>query len=599
MKRRAVFGQWKTPPQVLYPSSSSSSGMKKSASTPAFPSGLGGSVDMTTGSEFGKKNDSGRGSEFAESFSNFHPRRQQMADIDPLDMDDFMETSSGRPFSMMDDVLDGLANGPDDPFTVDGHVGRKRTVQGLTRMKSEQGSPNPLGVPGPRRDDPFFAGEDILGNSYSCPDFANLKHVKGPAHGGDLDGPENAEARKQKRLARNRAAARIRRQRRKTIVDTLERELVDLNRSIVFLRKINEFKKKENQKARLGGYIGVLSVPTSVVKSAHDTANEVDVKVANGVVTTTSSFEPVSSNKPSVMQRAGSKSSVGREMNGDGDAKPSVPVNPFAGSDCPKHIRSDDDARKVLLGYLVGNSQESNSLSMTRRRAAIQLFLDRQIKVCHKLATAGMVNCSPGSLLFNETHNGDGMDISENIRATTELLTAMKLSVTHHVNGSPAHQKENSLNGKPATASAVKLNSEKPTPSEPPNLNVPGRYMREGVLKQQNIFGEFTRTSAAASQDPKVADQLAHELAQTLNLAGEQKAQLHQLSQGLQREQIKLQALQRISLSFACHGWLEYDTIEQAQGQFRGLLSARQMEHFYNFIVKNQEQINKLKLSIN
>jgi len=30
--------------------------MKKSASTPAFPSGLGGSVDMMTGSEFGDQN---------------------------------------------------------------------------------------------------------------------------------------------------------------------------------------------------------------------------------------------------------------------------------------------------------------------------------------------------------------------------------------------------------------------------------------------------------------------------------------------------------------------------------------------------------------
>ena len=49
--------------------------------------------------------------------------------------------------------------------------------------------------------------------------------------------------RRQKRLERNRAAARLRRQKKKNITDMLRQEVYDLQRSITFLKVLSEYRK--------------------------------------------------------------------------------------------------------------------------------------------------------------------------------------------------------------------------------------------------------------------------------------------------------------------------------------------------------------------
>jgi len=607
--------------------------MKKSQSTPVFPSGLQNSINPITSTNEvldtgiggfdgggGEGSSSGQSADFFDMPTNFHPRRQQLLASETFGQDAYMETPSdtgtisghgygAETSSLFDDYLNdgarGMVGGGDLAFNEGGHVGYKRNVQGLSRMSVAQGSSNLRRSLLRHQNDPNDA--DLLGNSYSCPDLAKLKHSESEGNFSEFDPTEDGSLRKQKRLARNRAAARIRRQRRKTIVDTLERELVDLNRSIAFLKKIAAYKENEKRKRPEERCIGVLSIPKSNIISAHESATNIEVKVANGTVTASALPGSINAPKGSVLQKASAKSKSmkrGQEDEDDEDddmmderSSGALPTNPFAAGDTPVHIQTEVEAKQVLLEYLVGNPQETNSLSMSRRRAAIQLFLDRQIYCCHKLACAGLTNSYAGSILFESDVRNGSVKKSESIGTITELLRSMKLSLTHHVAGSPAHHKENSLAGKPAMSSAVKLNSEKPTPSVPPDLSIPGTVMRRGVIEAHSLFGKFTQPPVSSKVSKTMTAQLAMELSQTLNLSPEQKSKLRQLSHGLQQEQIRLQALQRVALAFACHGWLEYDTLEQAQGQFRGLLSDRQMNYFYNFIWKNQVQIDRLDLS--
>lgn len=392
-------------------------------------------------------------------------------------------------------------------YVKDASVGGKRTVQGMARIKK-------------------FEMEDK--SVLSCPDLANLDAGSGKM--------EDTEDKKQKRLARNRAAARMRRQRRKTIVDTLERELVDLERSISVLKDVNAYLDKN------GGFgTPDCSVPVPVMKRAIETAPSVD----------NSSLEA-----------------------------PNLDFDDDEGKGVDGDVQTPEQAKVELLRYLIGDSKDKYSISQTRRRAAIQYFVDNQISACRNLSLLGARSSAVSIIAAN---NGKKRQYETGTEVPVEMLrTARRTALSHHLPGSPGGPPIKTAN--PSTNTDIR--KEVPLTN---GVNKP----RKGVLIDTETTNNIKVVSAANLQE---VEKLRADLMNVLKLKPAQVKQLKKLSQGLEIEQVRLHALERASLAFACHDWMEFPFLELAQTQFRGLLSNKQLGLFHYFIKKNERQIKQLNL---
>ena len=394
-------------------------------------------------------------------------------------------------------------------YVKDASVGGKRTAQGMARIKK-------------------FEMEDK--SVLSCPDLANLEGGNGKM--------EDTEDKKQKRLARNRAAARMRRQRRKTIVDTLERELVDLERSISVLKDVNAYLDKN------GGFnTPDHSVPVPVMKRAIETAPSVD----------NSSLET-----------------------------PNLDFDDDEGKGADHNVETPAQAKMEMLRFLIGDSKDKYSISQTRRRAAIQYFIDNQISACRKLSLLGARSSAVSIIAAN---TGKKRQYEAGMEAPVEMLRkARNQALCHHLPGSPG--------GPPVRMNNPSSNANDSL--QDPSASNGTNTARRGVLIDTKTT--MDGKTVVSTDNLKEVEALRADLMNVLELKPAQMKQLKKLSQGLEIEQVRLHALERASLALACHDWLEFPFLEQAQTQFRGLLSNKQLSLFHYFIKKNERQIKLLNL---
>jgi hypothetical protein len=596
MKRRAVFGQWKTPPQVMYPSGGQP-GIKKSVSMPMIASDGHGAYPQ---------------------HGNTH--RQEIQDGWRQDSQQQQQHQPGMhrgEGSRVDNMNGGGAGGNIRRTTSYNNVGRwpdtvpedysnapgSRTPGGDADMSTMLGSVPPLhssGLGGRTHSDGINTSSKSLstlmpgsggggttgkrtasagglshgglvtgggkgsarmqslksGSSGSLSTDGAKTTASAPAAVGELSGAsaaaaaEDDEEKRSKRLARNRASARMRRLRKKTIVETLEIECEQLTQTTT---KIKQWLQ-------------------------------------------------------------------------DGDlllADPDL-VQSLLGGQSDPGTTPADAAAKALREQLVavlGGQKEAHTISMARRRAGMQLLVDRQVALARALEEDSLFNSGLSALTLDPASAMStvvrGQErAAAHARAQDGYRRAMTFQLASHL---PVTEQEFAeRNKRPNTGATTSggvmgmmtdNSSSVSLPLRGSDAAMTGSGGGGRVSHASRLLGLAVPMAAASGSGSINANMMNNgaaeiaamrrELRDMLKLSDDQQRAVSQISSiSMDKEAVKAQALARVCVAVASHDWFEFPCLEQTVSQFRGVLTATQMNKFLVWSQRNGEAIKALPIAV-
>jgi len=364
--------------------------------------------------------------------------------------------------------------------------------------------------------------------------------------------PIDKEERRQRRLARNRASARMRRLKKKTMADRLDLEVEDLQRSIAFLRVLESCRNSHN-----GPKPKLSQLSRSVLECAFE-----------------ASKQPVNPNDEQELigRLDGSKTGVKKQSDKEKQQ---------LASDVREQLiqLSVADLRELALQHLGGNKSQDNSIHVIRRNAAAQLFLDSQITLVELIRSMATSNSALYVLLaaeLNVTEQGAKGATSRTKKTNKAFLDSTGIGVSANPSEEDAQMPMENTRGATQTQKAVGID---PLPEE---------SSRKPRSKGEKLSQQDRQAKMRALQS---------NLAARLNLSAQQRQQIAQLGHGLQKEQLCCQALLHISLMLSLSKWMNFPTIEQVQDGFRGVLLANQLDKFSTWSKRNIGAINALEIT--
>lgn len=697
-----MFGQWKTPPQVLYPSSGS--GMKKSTSMPAFNTvsgtnppphlGVGTGLDSATSpyamdesQDFGDDfmgYDLGEGSLATPPgpipMSSFHAPSMEHAPIPPgaqprypghasavgydgsgyhanntdmrkvMSQQDLHSAWPTSPEAMMD------LPPPSGPTAIPPPQQRGGQVRlGLLKYEpghqihgssssSMSGSPIPMSPAsaspqdstggigsrgqrgtGKRRGDHLDRATTVeapqlpQSSSYTNPRHSLLSQ-NGMTFSSSMPSPSAASAfdddsamsvtgdssgRREKRLARNRASAKMRRLKKKTMTDSLELEVNDLLRSIEFLSVLD--KRRQNAKINAASIrsTGASGANGGLGKSAACPFSVQDLREAY-----TASRQPMQVyDDPVLMPKSAATSKKTQEEEDAAAVQQRI--------DEELSAMDEGELYKMFWENLVAGPTQDMSVSRPRRRAATEMFTDWEAGWADFLRISGAENSAMYFLLADQLTSTEESARATNVRRNaTKSLYYRKPMPAGMSGGSGVglgldyHEDIGEL--PPASLSApANAVTTTPKPKVLPergasHMSAQARKVAgidEQPLSQVYAASGHVPTNSNGSEQPLTPAQvkqklemLRKDLQKTLQFTDEQRAQIRQLAVGLQREQICLHAFHRILTAMATNEWLMYPAIEEIHEGFRGVLLTNQMEKFKAWSLDNLRAIRSLDI---
>jgi len=483
MKRRAVFGQWKTPPQVLYPSASSA-GLKKSTSMPTLPNPPPPPSDTTAKLEppledatlnefiFQEPEDSngffsGLQDDFvnpdqikkATSYQDFHHQELIMGD-------------------RLDKVRHQLLTSSDDAA-----VG-KRNAQGLEKR---------------------------------VPLFSNPRHEM--LQTDDTTESIGDDDARNKRLIRNRAGARMRRLKKKNMVDLLKLEVEDLRHAINQLKTTQRYRETHSNES-----FGMVSYPNDALKSAYFSLHR------------------------------------GLDPSEEDDDESSILADPEVERQrIMDQLMSltKEDLEKILLQTLVSTSTQDSTISVPRKSASVQLFLDSLVSWAEFVRQSSVQNNALYLLCTSDSKDGTSSSCAAEIRE--HIMKEILLSESDV--GRLANEKSSDS---PTIPTLTKVVGVDPFP-----------------IKRSHKMD---------------IDHLRKDLLSKLKLRNDQKEHISQLARGLQKEQLCSNAFLRLGTSLASKNRMDFPTVGQLEDAFRGVLFADQMQKFKVWINRNNNSIANLEV---
>ncbi|GBG23925.1 Hypothetical Protein FCC1311_001442 [Hondaea fermentalgiana] len=723
MKRQALFGQWKTPPQVLYPSSGS--GMKKSTSMPAFNTNNGPArMDLGDGSNEGAGPGIGGshvspsypledGQDFGDSFLGYdlddagvassqtpptpvpyhaagmsghgggmpghrYPGGPNGASsaagggagfaghgLPPNDMRKVMSQQDlhsqapwpNSPESMMD-VSANAANAAAHQRGGQVRLGLLKYGSGRQQpgasgpyglaspSTSLSGSPMPVSPSSPQdasdgsghrsprgsrgtgkrrgeRLDPSVISESSSHAPPAASGYTNPRHSllsqNGMTFSSSMPSPSatspyadddsmmsvsgDNSGRREKRLARNRASAKMRRLKKKTMTDSLELEVKDLLRNIEFLRLLDTRRQTGAGKGATGSRASAQSSGLGTTACPFSSQDMRDAYVASRQPMPIFD-EPGMAPKPP----AGAKKTQEEE-----DAA-------AVQQRIEEELATIDDAElyRMFWKSLVAGPTQDMSVSRPRRRTATEMFTDWQTGWLDYVRTSGAENGAMYLLLADRLAISEAATRATSVRRNTGKNLYYRKPMPAGMPGGAGvgagldlHADADEL--PPASLSAP-ANNTTTAPPKPKGASArrggsgaftqPRKVPGMDMMPRSNLYSDGGAIPNVDKIDPpqspadvqKRIEALRKDLQNTVHFTDDQRAQIRQLSTGMQKEQICLQAFERIITSLAANEWLMFPAIEEIHEGFRGVLHASQMEKFKAWSMRNLEAIRSLDI---
>jgi len=395
----------------------------------------------------------------------------------------------------------------------------------------------------------------------------------------DLTDKQAQEQRRLRRLARNRASARMRRMKKKTMADSLEVEMDDLIRSIKFLGELEKFRKHCPQTVD-----GCLGYPRGVIEDAY-------IK----------SQEPLDREKSNKKDTNAGKSQEDNET-------PEQTVERIR-----MELRHQDNAeiQEILLKSLVTGKTQDRTISVYRRKLVTKLFEDSQIAFAELIRQSGAENDALYSLAakYQVVLTDLGHEVASHRRFTSCYVHTDDADAKRQQEQACQKQREQMANGEKNGERKVSKVKGKQQPNQEVNAvlcsgninNLAGRPEKVGMnpfpCNSMYTPGGQGRVPTQKQDIEHKMNHLRADLLQTLQLTEQQKMQIQQLGRGLQKEQLMCQAFYRVAASLSAHNWLDYPEVEQIQDGFRGVLLVPQIEKFHNWSKRNANAIEALDIA--
>jgi len=369
---------------------------------------------------------------------------------------------------------------------------------------------------------------------------------------------DDAETRKAKRLARNRAAARMRRMKKKILADWLQTEVEEILRKIDFLSEVSV---RQNDMRPLDPRYGVLDRPLQQLQRAFQLSNR-----------------PMN-----IADEEGIKQAPGFRKQKEERASALKPHEDMQLSELNK-----DDLQEFLAENLISGKTQDNTMSKPRRMAMIEGFLDFQVGWADSLRTAAVQNSVIRCLLSSQRdamsdQAGSAMRIRHEM--TFERYNRSENYKAEVMNSSPMP---------PVVMSRSAASNIKKERDEESNSLARKRVQGIDPFPLSQMYKQNHSPTTAEIQE--TARKLGEDLQKTVNFSPQQLSEIQRLSKGLQKEQLCAHAFHRIVMSLAHRQWLCYPEVEEMIRNFKGVLQGNQMSQFMRWTEQNVKNIDGIPM---